>query len=328
MKYIFEKIHKNSERGQAIILVAFAVVGLVAILGLMIDGGILLIEYARLKRGIDAASIASASQFRKGFDEEKLRMAGQEFLQFNQSDAVVFISICNPSSPALPDPLPKIQPTPPQLYHDPGLCFNPPRKLVRVTANRHVNFGFMRIVGINGTDIEATSVGEAASIDLVLVIDNSSSMAFDTNDYNTIVDGKKIEDDPANPADPANFPGDNPEVCNDFLPSSPGRCQPLGDIIDVAVNFVQDQLLFYPFDQVALISTAGRIMTSPNPAIQSRDPVLVLPFNNNYNEATDTATTEIQTAIRALKVFEPVRCDTPEAAANSLGGCLRFFPFS
>ena len=75
----------------------------------------------------------------------------------------------------------------------------------------------------------------------------------------------------------------------------------------MAVNFVQDQLLFYPYDRVALISTTGRIMTSPNPAIQSRDPVLVLPFNNNYNEATGTATTEIQTAIRGLKVFEPVR---------------------
>ena len=72
MKYIFEKIRKNSERGQAIILVAFSIVGLVAILGLMIDGGILLIEYARLKRGIDAASIAAASQFRKDFTSADL----------------------------------------------------------------------------------------------------------------------------------------------------------------------------------------------------------------------------------------------------------------
>ena len=95
----------------------------------------------------------------------------------------------------------------------------PQRKLVRITANRHVDFGFMRIVGINGTNIEATSVGEAASIDMVLVIDTSSSMAFDTNDYNTMVTGVKIEDDPANPADPVNFPGDDPEVCNDLLPS-------------------------------------------------------------------------------------------------------------
>lgn len=47
MKNILAKIRKSSERGQAIILVAFSIVGLVAIVGLMTDGGILLIEYAR-----------------------------------------------------------------------------------------------------------------------------------------------------------------------------------------------------------------------------------------------------------------------------------------
>ena len=69
----------------------------------------------------------------------------------------------------------------------------------------------MRIVGINGTDIEATSVGEAAAIDMVLVIDTSSSMAYDTVDYNTIINGKKQDNDPADTTDPVNLPGDNPE---------------------------------------------------------------------------------------------------------------------
>ncbi len=304
MKNILKENHSNSERGQAIILVAFAIIGLVAIVGLMIDGGILLIEYARLKRGIDAASIAAASQFRKDFNADDLVMAGEEFLKFNQSDATVSIFTCNA----------------PGTDWDATLCFDPPRKLVRITARRHVDFGFIRIVGINGTDIEATSVGEAASVDLVLVIDTSSSMAFDTNDYNTIVSGKKIDDDPADPTNPVALPGDNPEVCNDHLPSGGARCEPLGDIIDVAVNFVQDQLLFYPYDRVALIAS-----TSQTPG-GDRNPVLVLPFNNNYNEGTGTVTTEIQAAIRALKVFEPVRCDTLAAATTSLGGCIRFLP--
>ncbi|HNJ15409.1 MAG TPA: pilus assembly protein TadG-related protein, partial [Anaerolineales bacterium] len=69
---MIKKLLKNSERGQAIILIAFAFVGLIAMVGLMTDGGVLLIEYARLKRGIDAASVAAAQQFRKDFNGDDL----------------------------------------------------------------------------------------------------------------------------------------------------------------------------------------------------------------------------------------------------------------
>jgi hypothetical protein len=299
MKSMNKKIRKNSERGQAIILVAFAIVGLVAIVGLMIDGGMLLIEYARLKRGIDAASIASASQFRKGFSRDDLVKAGQEFLKFNQSDAAVEIHICR-------DPVTNV-------IDDPSLCFNPPRKLVRITATRHVDFGFMRIVGIMGTNIKATSVGEAAAIDMVLAIDTSSSMAYDT----TV--GGTDSSDPADPTAIPPTPGDDPEVCNANMNDPSKRCEPLGTIKDVAINFVEDQLLFYPYDQVAIVASASQTPGG------DRNPVLVLPFNNNYNEATNTDTTEIQTAIRSLKVFQPVRCSDP-AAASSEGGCLVFEP--
>lgn len=293
MKNMLKKIHKTSERGQAIIIIAAALVGLVAIVGLMIDGGILLIEYARLKRGIDAASIAAASQFRKGFVVEDLVKAGEEFLKFNQSDAQVSIFTCET---------------------DETLCFDPPRKLVRVTATRRVQFGFMRIVGIDYTDIEATSVGEAASVDMVLIIDTSSSMAYDTNDYTP---GDNRDNDPADQSNPVSLPGDDPVACNSKLPLGSGRCEPLGSIIDVAVNFVEAQLLFYPYDRVALIASTEQV------AGGNRNPVVVLPFNNNYNEGTDTVTTEIQNAIRALRVFQPVACDTFESQNTSLGGCIR-----
>ncbi len=169
MKTIFKRIRKASERGQAIILIAVALVGIVAIVGLMIDGGILLIEYARLKRGIDAASIAAASQFRKGFVGADLEKAGQEFLKLNQSNAEVTIYTCDY----------------PDTSHDELLCpaysNGVARKLVKVVAREYVNFGFMRVVGMNGTWISATSVGEAASVDMVLVIDTSTSMAFETD---------------------------------------------------------------------------------------------------------------------------------------------------
>jgi hypothetical protein len=86
------------------------------------------------------------------------------------------------------------------------------------------------------------------------------------------------------------------------------------------VNFVQDQLLFYPYDRVAVV--AGTSQT-PN---GNRNPVLVLPFDNNYDEATNTDNTDIQDHIRLLKVFEPVNCTDPGASTTSLGGCLAFDP--
>ncbi|MBK9602015.1 MAG: hypothetical protein IPO36_09250 [Anaerolineales bacterium] len=175
---MIKKLLKKSERGQAIILIAFAFVGLIAMVGLMTDGGILLIEYARLKRGIDAASVAAAQQFRKDFNGADLVAAADNFLKLNQSDVVdVVISMCDPTgayggSPAAHDA---------SLCPDPG---QPARKLVRVTATRNVEFGFMRVLGINGSTIQATSVGEAASIDLVLIMDTSLSMSYGTSDGN------------------------------------------------------------------------------------------------------------------------------------------------
>ena len=42
-----------------------------------------------------------------------------------------------------------------------------------------VNFAFLPIIGWNTVNISANSVSQAASVDLVLVIDSSGSMAFD-----------------------------------------------------------------------------------------------------------------------------------------------------
>ena len=53
-----------------------------------------------------------------------------------------------------------------------------------------VNFAFLPLVGWRSLTISANSVSEAASIDLVLVVDTSSSMAFDL-----CTDGKDQDDD-------------------------------------------------------------------------------------------------------------------------------------
>lgn len=303
-----KKTRKPSERGQAIILIAAAIVGLVAIVGLMVDGGILLIEYARLKRGIDSASIAAASQFRKPLSGTAgedmgaaMENAGREFLRFNQSDADVSIFTCSY----------------PGTSHDAALCAAANngvwRKLVRVSASRRVDFGFMRIVGINSTTIAATSVGEAASIDMVLMIDTSASMAYETKDG-----GNPLYSDPADGTNYAtDDQGDNPDACNDFMNDANRRCEPLGKVKDAAVSFVDE--LFYPYDQVALVTTTSQ--TEGGNRIATDVPAGVS-FMDNFTDA-GVENSEIQDTIRGLRVFQPVPCHNAAAATN-LGGCLNF----
>ncbi|MBL8050477.1 MAG: hypothetical protein JNM46_04590 [Anaerolineales bacterium] len=275
---MFKKILKNAERGQAIVLMAFAMIGLVAMVGLMTDTGILLIEYAKLKRGIDSAAIASAQQFRRGFTGADLATAAQQFLILNQSTADnIIVYRCKDTG--VND----------GTVHDATLCTTPRRKLVRIDASRTVTFGFLRVIGINSTVINASSVGEAASIDLVLVIDTSASMSYETG---------------GNPNFP-DHPSDDPAVCN-FSSGSP--CEPLNTVKNVADEFMDT--MFFPYDRVSIIA-----MTSQTPG-GSRDHVTVLPLTDN--EAT------VRTAIGNLKVYQPPSCNWSSPASPTFGPCLNY----
>lgn len=257
---MIKKILKKSERGQAIILIALAIVGMVGIVGLMTDGGILLVEYARLKRGIDAASVAAALQYRQGFLEADLADAAEEFLRLNQSDVNnVLIETCDTT------PL------------DPELCTTPQRKLVRVTATRIVTFGFMRVLGFTSTTISASSIGEAASIDLVLVIDTSASMA-----YETLVGGNPNGSDP----------GEDPADCNGT--GADGTCEPMQTVKGIAEDFIDT--MFFPYDRVGIVTMTSQIENG------ERDPASKLPLSDN--KATVVA------AIRDIRVYHPTACDS------------------
>ena len=293
MKPPFAKL-RASDRGQAILVIAAAMVGLAAFVGMMTDGGILFIQYGRLKRGIDAASIAAAQQFRQGFQGSDLAAAAQNFLRLNEAEADhITVYRCKADNPTADD----------GTEHDVRLCpqnvNDPQRKLVRVTAEKWVNFNFLRLVGWNGTTIRADSVGEAASIDLVLVIDTSSSMSYETGGE---------PDDPDSPLD-------DPRNCN-FSTTDP--CQPLAKVKEVAEQFV-DEMIFFPYDRVAIVALTGQADVAVyDPSFPSqkaevtRDHVTVLSLSDDKTQVTN--------AIRSLKVFQPPKCDTnPES-----GPCLYY----
>jgi len=153
--------------------------GLLAFIGLAVDFGIFLIGTEHLKRAVDSAALAAATQYRSGIDSVQVRTqiqnSANEFLRLNGVDLTNITAIVETCPTAL-------------IPNDPGVCTTPPRKLVRITASANVSFVFLPIVGIKTATISASSIAEAAPMDVVLVIDISESMTYDQPTGNNLRD--------------------------------------------------------------------------------------------------------------------------------------------
>ncbi len=194
------------ETGQSVIIIAAAFIGLLAFIGLAIDFGILLIGMSHLKRGVDAAALAAAAQYRDGVASAALSDSANEFLRFNGVD----LENINTTAQTCDD-----------LPGDQALCTTPRRKLVRITARAEVSFVFLPIIGIKTLTISESSIAEAASLDVVLVIDISESMTYD--------------------APPGTSQGD-PSICNDRVNHPLLYCEPFQDVKKAAIKFVKNVL--------------------------------------------------------------------------------------
>ena len=299
-KGILPRFLKKASPAQAIVLIAVAFAGLVAMVGLLTDGGMLLVQYSRLKRAVDAAAIGAAEQYRKGYNLDDLRNAAKEYLLMNQTN-VTLSNITADTCQSQPG--------------DPVLCQIPLRKLVRVSASQDVNFGFLRVLGFNSTTISATSIGEAASIDLMMVIDSSISMAAQTDYHNNGNSCSGLPYSDSNCANDIN-PGDDPSVCN--LDNS---CEPMADVKATAQAFADK--LFYPYDRVSVITDTGQ---TPGGA---RDPIVVRKLQSELDSnpsitvaqaATDDQSS-VDSAISGLKAFQPYICQYQPDPLNA-GSCV------
>jgi hypothetical protein len=203
----------RTERGQALLLLALAFVGLAAFIGLTVDGGILFTDIGHLRRAVDAAALAAAGQFRENRTLAEMTASAKQILDLNNLDtATALVETCG-TNPG-----------------DPELCFTPPRKMVRVTGTLPVQFVFLPIIGWSTIDIHANAVSETASVDIVLVVDTSSSMAKD---------GPVLNPSPADVA-----------AC-----SAAHTCQPFEDVRTAATALAGH--LYYPYDRMALVTFAA-----------------------------------------------------------------------
>lgn len=263
MKLLPTLTRQNAERGQALVLIALAFIGVAAFIGLTIDAGILFSNVGHLRRATDSASLAAANQFREGRTPAELSTMAGEFLELNGlTPLAVTAYVCDLADPS-------------SDYNDDSLCpggTNPPtgpeapRKYVRVESELPVHFAFLPIIGWGSTVIRADSISEAASVDLVMVIDVSPSMSYDL-----CFDGLDNENDGAGDGvvDDCYFTGTGdgtdgkPEsdvaFCN-AATIDEHKCHPFEEVREAAKALVSR--MYFPYDRISIV-TFGR-----KPAIQ------------------------------------------------------------
>jgi Flp pilus assembly protein TadG len=227
------------QRGQSLVIVAAIFIGLAMFVGLAVDGGILFVTQAHLRRAVDAAAVAAATQMRVGQRPEKIREFALQFVRMNNVDpATVTVSLynynngesgitdCHHAGADMVDP----------AYDKYKLCGVPQRKLIRIEASSVAQFSFMPMMGIYSTTVVANAVSESASVDAVVVIDTSGSMGDETAGGPTITEASvnacnaKALVDPKNPV---------------------GNCRPLQDAKEAAKVLVRN--LYPDYDRVAIV---------------------------------------------------------------------------
>ena len=234
-------IKNGKSKGQVLVLVALIFLILVAFIGLAIDVGMVFVNYANLRRAVDAAALAAATKYRMNVSDADLTKMAIEFLKLNGvDDPSAVVTTCD---------------------SEPGLCpSGEERKLVHVIASTPVQMNFISVLGFNTITVTAQAVSEAASLDVILVLDTSESMTFAAPKGNP--DGGQDERDPI--------------VCNAEDPTGtdgfPGECHPFQEVKAAAVDFI-DQL-YFPYDRVGVV-------TFDRWADYLNDPGNVLQLTNN-----------------------------------------------
>lgn len=219
MRKIFGKQHTLREKGQVLVIVAITLVYLVAIMGLAIDTGYVYVSYSRLRRAVDAAALAATGEFKRNYTITGMRASASQQLKLNglvttadvnNPDVTITINTCD---------------------SDPGNATICPaggkiaQKLVQIKVTQDVPVFFMAVLGFSRIPITIETVAQAASIDLVLVIQNSESMAFGAN----------------------SIANKDPNVCN------PNGCHPFEEVKDAAKTFV-NKMMYFPYDRVSLVT--------------------------------------------------------------------------
>ncbi len=271
-------------KGQTIIIVALMFLMLMGFIGLVVDIGRVFIEWAQLRRAVDAASLAAAAQFREGRTISEMASIARQLMEVNG---------VNPTSIIVDN-----------CTTDHDLCpTTPPHKYVRVTASSEVRTTFLLLFGVDRFPITTSAIGEAASLDVVLVIDISESMSWDA----------AIGD-----------PMRDPHACNNADPGGsdgyPGDCHPFQEVKAAADRFVSrilDKSSTEEEDRLAIVTFADGWNADINRGTFYRPNGGTRTWINDRNQARQI--------IRDLRIYDPPECDWPDGSIKTtVGPCRKY----
>ena len=282
---------RKMQRGQILIIVVFAIVGLVAFVGLVVDTGLVFIGNGKLRRATDSAALAAAAAYRKYPDKSRLNEVAMEYLTLNNVDnggADIHL-LCDPTDP----------------QYDATQCSPAKRRLVKVDTTSNVNLAFLPVIGIRTVPLNATATSEAASLDIVLAIDVSESMTWRAPQY-----GDLMRD---------------PGECNKTLSLTDySNCQPFKDIQQAAVGFIDtifpsdnsntyDRVAVIPFERTVHFDKTN---TTFIPTGNYNDPLYL-------GDSVHQNRVDIENAIKKLRVFSADGASavgTPYTSGSCLDG--------
>jgi hypothetical protein len=301
---------ERRSKGQIIILVALVFVALILFVGLVVDVGMVLAGYAQLRRTVDAAAVQGSNQFREfrklynggaGDDMYTAALQVAAAQGFAPPAGLIRVFACTgpgftvEASPSIGDP------DPPGLAAQ--LCTTPPRKLVRVDGRVDVPLPFLSLVGWNSLTLRATSVAEAAALELVLVLDRSSSMAFDNA-----------------------FPYNQAHLC-----SPTQSCYPFEDVRTNSVRLVSR--LYFPYDRVAIVTFSRKVLVYDpvqhifrqitNPDLKSTTSFLIDSRQQVLDALNDNALFNIDTCSSANNCHDNDTEGLGYSANTNTGGAIR-----
>lgn len=129
---------REEESGQAMILVVILMVGLIAVVGLVTDGGMVFTQRRDLQNVADAAAAAGASQI----DEDAYRASAGETVVLDEAAAHEAATR--------------------YLDDEGGVDYSVTvgSNRVDVSVSREASTGFLRVLGIDGVEIDATATAE------------------------------------------------------------------------------------------------------------------------------------------------------------------------
>ncbi|MDO8616122.1 MAG: pilus assembly protein TadG-related protein [Dehalococcoidia bacterium] len=137
MRKLIRRLHEEDD-GQVMILVAILMVGMVAVVGLVTDGGMVFTQRRDLQNVADAAAAAGASQI----DEDAYRASAGASVVLDETAAYDAAARYLDNEGDL----------------DYSVIVAPDR--VDVSVSRQARTGFLRAIGINGVDIDASATAE------------------------------------------------------------------------------------------------------------------------------------------------------------------------